>query len=159
MSDASALRALFASNDVDEIVWRQSVDEVADNADFVDVVVSSPAPAILRSIHKIGLAYWPAGPVVRGVQNYSQGEARTFERVPVKRGGTLVLAASTEYFESLPVRVEVTPAGSGAGRESERRDNPNTHNPLSDLMKGLGGTLAAVIVIGLIYLAATAKKD
>lgn len=158
MSDASVIKQLFATDALDEIVWSSNVDDFANGAGFVDVVVSSQAPALLRSIHKIGLAYWPNGPVLRGVQNYQQGTSVTFERVLVKPGQTLALMASTEFFESLPVRVDVTPAGGGATVEDRRRgQNGSGTNPLAGISDALGAVLGAVIVIGLIYLAASKK--
>jgi hypothetical protein len=156
-SDASRLGDLFATRELEEIVWRESVDSLANGADFVDVVLSSPKPAFLQDVRKVGLTYWPDGPVARGVQNYAAGATLTFARVPVKRGGTLALATSVPFgMGSLPVRVDVVPAGSGASVEGQRRDD--SPNPLESLFKGTGVVLGAVVVLALVYVFATLPK-
>lgn len=153
--DKARLAQLFATSDLDELVWRERVDDVADGRDFVDVVLSSPKPAFLMDTRKVGLTYWPDGPVVRGVQNYTAGAAVTFSRVPVKRGGTLALAASTDWGASLPARVDVVPAGAGAGMEREREDR--RPSPLEDVFRGAGAVAGFVVVLALVYLAVKAE--
>lgn len=148
-NDSARLKQLFASSDLDELVWREPVDNVADGQAFVDVVLSSPKPAILAATYKVGLTYWPDGPVVRGVQNYAQGSTLTFARVPVKKGATLAVAASS-WPDSLPARVDVVPSGTGASVERERRDQQGD-SPVDQLAKGAGVVLGAVVVLALVY--------
>lgn len=148
--DKDRLKVLFASGDLDEIVWREEVAQFANGAAFVDVVVSSPKPALLQDIRKVGLTYWPNGPVVRGVQNYTVGSSVTFAMVPVKAGGQLALAASTNWGDSLPARVDVVPAGSGARTEGERRGQSGL-SPLEILLRDSGMVLALAVGIAAVY--------
>lgn len=149
-NDAAALRQLFATDELSELVWRENIDNLADGAAFVDVVVSSPRPAFLQQVYKVGLTYWPNGPVVRGVQNYTQGTSVTFAKVPVKKGATLAVAASTIWGDSLPARVDVVPSGSGASVERERQDN--AANPLGDVAKSAGTVLGIAALLAIAYL-------
>lgn len=149
--DSGRLAQLFATGELDEVVWREPIDNLADGAGFVDVVLSSKAPAILQDIRKVGLTYWPDGPVVRGVQNYQVGQSVTFARVPVKKGATLALAASTSWGDSLPARVDVVPAGKGASTEGERRGQGGK-GPLDELLSGVGIVVGVVVVLALVAL-------
>jgi len=156
-SDKSRLATLFATDGLDELVWREGVDNLADGASFVDVVVSSPKPAFLAATYKLGLAYWPDGPVVRGVQNYAQGSSVTFARVPVKKGGTLALAASTNWGDSLAARVDVVPSGSGAGVERDRQGAAGK-SPLDQFFEGAGVLVGFAVVLGVLYVVAKAES-
>jgi hypothetical protein len=131
--------------DVDEIVWRERIDDVAPaGAEFVDVVVSSTKPAILKTDRKIALGYWPSGPVVKGVQNYSEGQTLGFYKVPVKPGAELVLVASSSMLEgSLAANVQVTDSGGGS-RVVEAKTGQQ-QNPLDQLFGNLGWGLVAIV--------------
>lgn len=157
-SDASRLRELFQTGDLDAIVWTARIDDFADGADFVDVVVSSPKPAFLMDVRKVGLTYWPDGPVARGVQNYTQGTSVTFARVPVKRGATLALASSSPLgMGELPARVDVVPAGRGGGVEGQRRGESGSSG-LDELLKGAGMVLGVALLLGVVYIIAETKR-
>lgn len=152
MSDEARLAQLFATDDLTEIVWSDDLAHYEEGkAASVDVVLSSPKPTILASTYKVGLAYWPNGPVVRGVQNYALGSAVTFRNVPVKPGSQLIIAADRAGFASLPARVDIVANGQGAGVEGDRRGQSGG-DALGQLLAGIGGVLGAVIVIGLIYI-------
>lgn len=153
--DEDRLRQLFATEQLDEVAWRDSVDDFANGASMVDVVVSSPKPALLQNVGFIGLTYWPDGPVVRGVQSYTQGTSVTLRNVPVKPGGTLAVAASTNWGDSMPLRVDVVPVGGGASVERERQDK--TPAPWEALLKDTSTLLAVVVGLGLLYLAVKLK--
>ena len=150
-NDATQLKQLFATDELSELVWRENIDNLADGAAFVDVVVSSPRPAFLQQIYKVGLTYWPNGPVVRGVQNYTQGTSVTFAKVPVKKGATLAVAASTIWGDSLPARVDVVPSGSGASVERERQDGQGK-DPIENLFQGAGLLLGVAALLAVAYL-------
>jgi len=156
-SDKSRIAELFATDGLDELVWREQVDTIADGHDFVDVVVSSPKPAFLAATYKLGLTYWPDGPVVRGVQNYAQGSSVTFARVPVKKGATLALAASTDWGNSLPARVDVVPSGSGASVERDRQ-GAAPKSPVEQFFEGAGVLVGFAVVLGVLYVVAKVES-
>lgn len=153
-ADAPRIQQLFASKDLDELVWRGNVDAFADGASFVDVVVSSEPTVrdrVTADVYKIGLTYWPDGPVVRGVQNYTHGKTTVFERVMVKPGGVLALAAFTAWDQSaLAVRVDVVPQGQGPGVGRNRNDD--VPNPLADLNTTIGLVLGIAALLAVAYL-------
>lgn len=138
------VRKLFGS-DVDDIVWRERIEDVAPpGAAFVDVVVSSMKPAILKTDRKIALGYFPSGPIVKGVQNYSEGQTLGFYRVPVKRGADLVLVSSGGFLDgSLAANVQVTASGGGQGVVDAKGDK--SVNPLDTLFGNLGLGLAVIV--------------
>ena len=147
-SDTDRIRALFASEDLDELVWSAPVDSLAPaDADVVDVVVRSDFEraqfSTAADTYTIGLAYWPGGPVVRGVQKHAAGSTVNFANVPVKRGGTLALFASKGWTQnSLRPTVFVEPAGGGGAKaKEEEKTDPVT--------KGLmvGAAIAVVLVV------------
>ena len=154
----SQLRSLFASSDLDTVVWQDSVDHFADGAPFVDVVVSSTSPAFLQNTEKIALGYWPGGPVVRGVQNYTQGQSITFKSIMVKPGADLIVAMSEGMLDGpIPVRVDVTRAGGGAALENERRGQGGK-SALEVLLGDSSTVLAVAVGLGLLYLVLVVKK-
>lgn len=158
-SDASGrLAQLFPGGDLDALVWSENIDNFADGADFVDVVVSSQKPAILADVRKVGLTYWPDGPVARGVQNYTAGTSVTFARVPVKRGGTLALASSSPLgMGDLAARVDVVPAGRGASTENDRRGQGGK-SPLEQLSESAGLVLGVAALVAVAYLLSKVDK-
>lgn len=157
-AETTRLRELFQTGELDSLVWREGVDTFADGSDFVDVVLSSPKPAILADVRKVGLTYWPDGPVVRGVQNYTTGTSVTFAKVPVKRGGTLALASSSPLgMGELAARVDVVPQGRGSSTENERRGQQGS-SPIEELFKGAGLIIGAAVVLGLLYVFAETKR-
>lgn len=147
--DADKLGVLFATDKLDELVWQDDVSQQFPGATTVDVVVSSPRPAILAATYSIGLTYWPNGPVVRGVQNYAQGSAVTFYDVPVKAGATLALAASKEMGSTLPAHVEVVPRGQGKALAGERDNSKGTFGDLNTTLALVIGALILVEVVKL----------
>ena len=154
----SQLRALFASSDLDTVVWQDSAEHFAEGAAFVDVVVSSSAPAFMQTTEKIALGYWPGGPVVRGVQNYTQGQSVTFKNIMVKPGADLVVAMSEGMLDGpIPVRVDVTRVGGGTAIENERRGQGGK-SALEMLLGDTSTLLAVAVGIGLLYLLVQVKK-
>lgn len=131
--------------DVDEVVWRERIEDVApEGAAFVDVVVSSPRPAILKTDRKVALGYFPNGPVVKGVQNYSEGQTLGFYKVPVKPGAELVLVAdSGPLIGSLAANVIVTASGSGEGKVND--GGSKMRGPFDELLGNLGIGLALIV--------------
>lgn len=156
-SEKGGIRALFASDSLDEIVWRENIDNLSNGAAFVDVVVSSPKPALLQDIRKVGLTYWPNGPVVRGVQNYTVGTSVTFAAVPVKQGGVLALASETSFGDSLPARVDVVPVGAGSRTEADRRGQSGD-GLLDKLTRDASLVLGIAVIAGILYILVQAKK-
>ncbi len=154
----SQIRSLFASSDLDTVVWQDNVDHFADGAPFVDVVVSSAAPAFLQNTEKLGIAYWPDGPVVRGVQNYTQGQSVTFKSIMVKPGADLFVAMSEGMLDGpIPVRVDVVRAGQGVSIENDRRGQGGK-SALEVLLGDTSTLLAVAVGIGLLYLLVQVKK-
>lgn len=142
------LEKLFGSQDVTEVVWRASLEQLAQGRSAVDIVVSSNPPAILRTTFNIGLAYYPNGPVIQRVQKYVEGSAITIANVPVLPGQEIVLAADTQWGSSLAPRVEVVPVGQGTALEQKRQPTS-----LSDSLVPLAGlALTAYAAITLIPL-------
>lgn len=154
MSDAARIQQLFASKDLDELIWQGNVDHFADGAAFVDVVISSEPTVrdrVTADVYKIGLTYWPDGPVVRGVQNYTHGKTTVMERVLVAKGKTLALAAFTSWNQSpLAVQVDVVP--SGKGRDVGHQRENEIPNPLSDLNTTIGLVLGIAALVAVAYL-------
>jgi hypothetical protein len=151
--DSGRLAQLFATSDLDEIVWRENVADLVNGVDFVDVVLSTlptMRDRVTSDVYKVGLTYWPDGPVVRGVQNYTHGQTITFKNVPVKKGATLALAASTSWGESLAARVDVVKAGDGGATARDRQNE--TPNPLSDLSTAAGLVLGVAALVALAYI-------
>jgi hypothetical protein len=148
-SDSGRLAKLFPGGDLDALVWAENLDNLANGADYVDVVVSSSKPAILADVRKVGLTYWPDGPVARGVQNYTTGTSVTFARVLVRTGGTLALASSSPLgMGDLAARVDVVPVGRGASIENDRRGQSG-RSPLEQLSEATG-TVLGVAALGLL---------
>lgn len=155
-ADDDAIRALFGE-DVNEIVWRERIDDVApEGAAFVDVVVSSQKGAILKTDRKVALGYFPNGPVVKGIQNYSEGQTLGFYKVPVKPGAELVLVADSDFLHgSLAANVVVTASGGGEGKVNE--GNAKQGNPLDALAGNLGTGLA--VIVGVLVLLELLKGE
>ena len=150
--DADKLAALFASTDLSTIAWAETLANVAPNgAEFVDVVVTSPKRAFVLAAsdqHYIGLTYWPDGPVVRGVQNYQEGQTLTFRNVPVRRDATLAVAIGAGgTFRDLPtLAVDVRLAGGGPTDSFAAPADPT-----GDFGKYAGLTVGAVMFLAVLY--------
>lgn len=153
MNDSTAsIHALFASTQVDSVVWQERIDDVAPpGATFVDVVVTSRPATLLRQTWYIGLAYLPGGPVVKGVQRYEDGQSLVFRNVLVKRGAVLALVAEDGVLDQLSVSVSVEP--SGTGEAAARQRSPDS--PVSEVT---GLVTALAVLAGLLLAAYVATK-
>jgi hypothetical protein len=144
LGEAANIRSLFKTPDLDEIVWQERIEDVAPpGAASVDVVIKSFRAGITETTRRIGLAWWPNGPVIKGVQNYTQGDTVTFPRVLVKPGGVLALASDSSLWSGhLSPHVIVVPSGEGAAVEAANKPT----DPLAEGAKSFG----QVIGLGLV---------
>lgn len=149
----AALQTLFASREVEEVIWQERIDDVAPaGAAVVDVVLTSRPAALLKQSWHVGLAYLPHGPVVKGVQLFQDGQSLVFKNVPIKRGAVLALVGEVGLLGDRPqISVSVEAAGQGAAAAAARSENPVTE--ISGLVTGLavlaGVLLASYLVVKL----------
>lgn len=144
------VHALFG-NDVDVIVWREHIDAlVPEGTELFDLVLRSEHNTLVDFNHNIAIGYWPNGPVVKGVQKYSDGQSVSYPRIPVKPGGELVVVADTVLGGTgLALRVSVEPVDTG----ESKADKTTPKGPLADLGGNLGIGLAVIIGLGVLYVA------
>lgn len=144
------LEATFKTSDLDEVVYRESMTAIApEGATAVDLVVDVAPPAILERSTVIGLAYYPSGLVLKGVQNIKAGERRVFRNVLVKPGEELIVAMGAEEAVSVTVEKAGQTAASGGAATSFAKPG-GSGNPLSDFFSGLGEGTGKVLVVAAI---------
>lgn len=136
-------------NAVDVIVWREHIDAlVPPGTTHFDLVLRSEHNTLVDFNHNIAIGYWPNGPVVKGVQQYSDGQSVSYPRIPVKPGGELVVVADTVLGGTgLALRVSVEPVDTGEAKA----DKTTPKGPLADLGGNLGIGLAVLIGLGIVY--------
>ncbi len=154
MSDATpALQALFASTDVDEVLWQEQIDHVAPaGATFVDVVLTGKPATLYKQTWHVGLAYLPSGPVVKGVQLYTDGQSLVFRNVPVKPGAVLALVTESGTFGDMPV-ISVSVEAMGRGEAAARERAPG-----SPVVEAQGLVTALAVLAGILLAAYVASK-
>lgn len=108
--DEAKLKKLFAGVPLDNIVWRDRVENLGLRAGQLtfDLRVYAPKRALrIDTDTRIGVAYWPSGPVLKGSQLILEGQTLVFRNLMVKPGAELIVAMEDEW----PVEVSAEDTG------------------------------------------------
>ena len=145
--EQEALKALFYSDKLEDIVYRNSVEGILSasglpaNIQKFDLLVKvRRRPIGLFRDGWIGVAYWPNGPVLRGIQGYTEGETLVFPNVNVIPGGEIIVAMDW----GLAVDVYAQYPGASPPPIDE---GPPLIPPDLGLGIGIGGTLLGAVAL------------
>lgn len=133
------MQELFHTGSLRFIVYREKIENIAPKGATeitLAVKIRRRTIGLMRDTY-IGVAYWPNGPVIRGVQGATEGETVVFRKVLVKPGAEILVALGDE------IAVEVS--AEGADYAPPPVDEGSPFVPFVGLGVGLG-TVALVVV-------------
>lgn len=148
--EEAALETLFKTDDLDTIVYRERAENIVPEGlkagDTFDLRVATADRGALRSNNvQIGVTYFPAGPVLKGVQSIRAGQTLTFSRLPFKPGAELVIAMS----DTTEVTVDAYRAGGAP---------PPSLSPQTDPIATGAKSIGPWVILGILVYALASKK-
>lgn len=141
------LEALFQSDRLEDIVYRNSVENILSASGLPSNIAKFDLFVKVRRRlwglwrdGLIGVTYWPNGPVLQGIQQYTEGETLVFQNVPVIAGGVLIVAMDW----GLTVEVSAQRPGTAPPPVDE---GPPIIPPDLGLGLGIGSTVIAAMAL------------
>jgi hypothetical protein len=147
--DEDRLEKLFAGVPLDNIVWREKVSNLGLTAGQLtfDLRVFAPKRALrIDTDSRIGVAYWPSGPVLKGSQLILEGQTIVFRNLLVKAGAEIIVAMEDEW----PVEVSAERTGY-IPPPPDTKPSVELPTPGAGLGVGIGFGLGAALILAGIY--------